>query len=235
MKDKLFLRIAIFGGVILLLGTQIYGYTKYSLSPFNQLFLLTHLQSKFLLQSTNVIGNTDPLDSIAISPDGNTLASASSNSVEVLVNKNNVSGWITSIKIWNLRTGELKSTLTGNPGFNALAISPDGNTLISGDRDTTIKIWNLQTGKLKSTLTSHSEGVYSLVISPDGNTLVSGSWDTTIKIWNLQTGKLKSTLIGHSGLLHPLFITSDGKTVISASSLSAGDTDAMTIKTWRLE
>ncbi|MBK1988440.1 hypothetical protein A0J48_012975 [Sphaerospermopsis aphanizomenoides BCCUSP55] len=56
--------------------------------------------------------------------------------------KNRVSD---TIKIWNLATGELKSTLTGHSGLVwFLAISPDGQTLVSGSWDNTIKIWRLE-------------------------------------------------------------------------------------------
>lgn len=65
----------------------------------------------------------------------------------------------------------------------SLAISPDGQTLVSGGEDETIKIWQVSTGKELRTLTGHSEAVYCLAISPDGKTLVSGSADRTIKIW----------------------------------------------------
>ena len=81
---------------------------------------------------------------------------------------------------------------------NAVAISPDGQTLVSGSDDNTIKVWNPHTRELRHTLIGHSESVNSLAISPDGQTLVSGSWANTIKVWNLHTGELRHTLTGHS-------------------------------------
>ncbi|MCL1475093.1 WD40 repeat domain-containing protein, partial [Argonema antarcticum] len=67
----------------------------------------------------------------------------------------------------------------------SVAISPDGQTLVSGSNDKTINIWNLATGNLIRTLSGHSGYVYSVAISPDGQTLVSGSNDKTIKIWRV--------------------------------------------------
>ena len=119
-------------------------------------------------------------------------------------------------------------TLTGHSKYvYSVAISPDGQTLVSGSSDYTIKIWELSTGQLLRTLTGHSEPVWSVAISPDGQTLVSGSWDGTIKIWQLSTGKLLHTLTGHSTLVLSVAISPDGQTLVSGSHEN-------TIKIWQL-
>lgn len=79
----------------------------------------------------------------------------------------------------------------------AIAITPDGKTLVNGNYDGTIKTWNLHTGKLLHTFKSHTDAVSSLAMSVDGRILVSGSWDNRIKLWNLETNTLISTLDGH--------------------------------------
>ena len=85
---------------------------------------------------------------------------------------------------------------------NAVAISPDGQTLVSGSHDNTIKLWNLHTGEVRHILTEHSSWVYCVAISPDGKTLVSSSGDKTIKLWNLHTGELRHTLRGDSNSVY---------------------------------
>ncbi|MEW6491513.1 MAG: hypothetical protein AB1589_03030 [Cyanobacteriota bacterium] len=63
---------------------------------------------------------------VTISPDGQTIISCS--------------GQENTIRLWNLHTGELISTLEGHSsGVRCLAIKPDGQTLVSGSLDTTIK------------------------------------------------------------------------------------------------
>jgi WD40 repeat protein len=84
--------------------------------------------------------------------------------------------------------------------FLSVAISPDGQTLVSGSIDKTIKVWNLHTGELIRTLKGvHLRFVILVAISPDGHMIMSGSLlDQTLQVWNLHTGELIRTLVGHS-------------------------------------
>ena len=52
-------------------------------------------------------------------------------------------------------------------GVQAVVISPNGQTLISGGTDDTIKFWNLRTEKLLRSLDAYSDGVTSIAISPE--------------------------------------------------------------------
>jgi len=88
----------------------------------------------------------------------------------------------------NLERPTWVRTLTGHEScVLSVALSTDGQTLISGSLDKTIKIWNTQTGELRCSLTKyrggHASTVNSVALSVDGQTLVSGSYDDTIKIW----------------------------------------------------
>ncbi len=165
------------------------------------------------IQVQTLPGHEASVWSVAISPNGQTLASGSDD---------------TTIKLWNLQTGKLLRTLSGHSSYVlSVAISPDGQTLASASWDKTIKIWHLPTGKLLRTLSGHSHEVWSVVFSPDGQTLASSSNDTTIKLWNLETGKLLRTLSGHKSDVLSVVVSPDGQTLASASK-------DRTIKLWRL-
>jgi WD40 repeat protein len=107
------------------------------------------------------VPNLGDLRSLAISPNGKTIASGDDDK---------------TIKLWNLDTGELLHTLTGHSStVQSIAISPDGKTLASGSFDNTIKLWNLDTGKLLGTLSGHLGQVRSVAFSPNGKTLAGAS------------------------------------------------------------
>jgi WD40 repeat protein len=82
------------------------------------------------------IPTSEMVVSVAISPDGKTLAGASGSSPM----------WV--IGLWNLDAGKMISSFRGYDGptyhqdiVYTVAFSPDGQTLASGSKDTTVKLW----------------------------------------------------------------------------------------------
>ena len=134
-----------------------------------------------------------------------------------------------------LENASVVCTLTGHSNsVNSVAISPDGQILVSGSDDKTIKIWQLSTGEELRILTGHSESVNSVAISPDGQTLLSGSRDNTIKIWRLSTGEELRTLTVHSDSVNFVAISPDGQILVSSSHTVVSDIYDNTIKIWQL-
>ncbi|PHH86782.1 hypothetical protein CDD83_9762 [Cordyceps sp. RAO-2017] len=130
----------------------------------------------------------------------------------------------TTIKIWNMETGEVVRTLRGHTS-TVRTLQFDDSKLISGSFDRTIKIWNWQTGECLSTLQCHDEGVLSVHF--DGCTLASGSIDRNVKIFSFDT-KQTFCLRGHTDWVNHVRIDSASRTVFSAS-------DDMSVKLWDLD
>jgi WD40 repeat protein len=129
---------------------------------------------------------------------------------------NDLRGW----EWYRLRhiSDQSRMTLPGHGGSVAsIAISPDGNRIISGSWDNTIKVWDAATGDEVMTLRGHKYGVTSVAFSPDGKRIVSGSWDNTIKIWDAATGVELRTLRGHGRSINLVAFSPDGKCIVSAS------------------
>ena len=100
-------------------------------------------------------GHSISVESVAISPDGKTIVSGSSDE---------------TIKIWDIQSGECLKTLKGHSEWaDSVAISTDGNTIASGSRDKSIKIWDIKSGKLIYTTYNFIKSEeYFAAIDPDG-------------------------------------------------------------------
>jgi WD40 repeat protein len=130
-----------------------------------------------------------------------------------------------------------------------VALTPDGQTIVSAGLDSTIRVWWLGgisiVGRkaraeqlsphdpLLRTLpvpgsgdAGHADRVWCVVVTPDSQHAVSGGGDGTVKAWRLSDGHLLQTLTGHRGAVRSLAITPDGSTILSGSADS-------TARAWR--
>jgi WD40 repeat protein len=160
-------------------------------------------------------GHNDWVKSVAITPDGLSLITASFDGM---------------IKRWNLgKKHKLMYQVSAHiNGVFCLAISGDGAKLVSGGADNTITIWDLATGKQIYQLIDHTASIQAIAIHPHNSTLVSGGFDETIKLWDLDTGELIETLTEYIGSVYAIAISADGKMIASGG----GDG---TINLWRLD
>ncbi|MBD2033617.1 caspase family protein, partial [Leptolyngbya sp. FACHB-321] len=97
----------------------------------------------------------------------------------------------------------------------SVALSGDGQTIISGSHDDTVRAWSLD-GTLLRTLEGHTGAVSSVGLSGDGQTIISGSGDNTVRVWSLD-GTLLRTLEGHTDAVYSVGLSGDGQTIVSGS------------------
>ena len=148
-------------------------------------------------------GHTGDVFSVSFSPDGQTIASGSSDN---------------TIRLWDVVAGEHKKTLKGHTGdVFSVSFSPDGQTIASGSSDNTIRLWDAVAGEHKKTLKGHTDWVRSVSFSPDGQTIASGSSDNTIRLWDVVAGEHKKTLKGHTRDVFSVSFSPDGQTIASGS------------------
>jgi WD40 repeat protein len=180
------------------------------------------------------IGHKKGVRSVAIAPDGHTLAAGT---------------YDNSLQLYDLATGELKAIGSGHTaGINAAAFTADGKRLVTAGLDKTVKVWQtpalLAAGaksvefKPYASLEEHTNRVFSVAVSKDGRTILSGGEDRIARVWDMPEPatdgkpivikKSRRTLGGHGNAVESVAITPDGRTAIT------GSWDA-TVRLWDLD
>ena len=94
------------------------------------------------------------------------------------------------IHLWQVDTGRRIGILKGHTDkVTCLAMSFNGQTLISGSQDKTIRFWDLKERKIIRTFGGYFNGhlseVVALALTSDGQTLISCGADNSLKIWDV--------------------------------------------------
>ena len=162
---------------------------------------------------TGVAGQWGPL---ALTPDGNTLATQSDSR--------------NAADLWDTRTGERIATLKASKnwmdelsawfngsGVYALGFAHDGKTLVVGTSNKEIQLWDVRTHHRGGILKAHKHVVCELAFSPDNTILASGDSGGKIHLWELPTRQHLTTFDGHKGYVRTLAFAPDGKILASIS------------------
>jgi guanine nucleotide-binding protein subunit beta-2-like 1 protein len=96
-----------------------------------------------------------------------------------------------TIMVWDLSRedpanyGITRRSFTGHSHYiSDIAISSDGQFVLSGSWDGTLRLWDINAGVCHRHFLGHKKDVLSVAFSADNRQIVSGSRDKTIKLWN---------------------------------------------------
>ena len=170
-----------------------------------------HLDERQQWQTAELYrGHEDAVTDLALSPDGNLLASASADE---------------TIRLWQLKDNECVAVLRGHQArVLAVSFAADSKRLVSGGEDSRGMVWDLQTGDRITVLAGHSAAVNSVDFSPDGRRVITGSQDNLVKLWNLSPDVLADgdsakellSLSEHNREVTAVRFSPDGRALFSA-------------------
>ena len=129
--------------------------------------------------------------------------------------------WVPSLRIvaamLALHSASAQAQLTGHGGpVRAIAISSDGNSVLSGSFDTAAIRWSLKTESAEQVLRFHADAVNAVAFLMDGRMATAGA-DAKVAIWTPGRQQPDRVFDGHAAPIVSLAASPDGARLASAS------------------
>lgn len=165
-----------------------------------------------------IVAHVSLIESMALSPDGEWLATGS----------------FREVVLWDLKEGTIKHRWTGFAhNVVALAFDAKGERLATGGGVPTeegeVRILDVASAAVITELTQpHTDTVFGVAFSPDGTLLATASADKFVKVFDVETKTVRKKFEGHTNHVLDVAWMADGKRLLSAGA------DGV-IKVWDLE
>jgi len=130
---------------------------------------------------------------------------------------------------WDVNTGEILSTQSGQATYDTFGTGLHGNILVTQRSTGKVELWDENDELIGGQpLIGHTGYINTIIFSPDEKMLATASDDKTIKLWDIYNARLILTLKGHTGRVFGLAFSSDGKKLASTS-------DDGTVRVWNID
>jgi WD40 repeat protein len=158
------------------------------------------------------------VDSIALSPDGQSIAATT------LSNDRSVA----NLMLWDVDSGTLKLFLPTREEFaRAVVFHPDGQHLAYSRGTSIDRRYNLPAALPEGLLEGHTQRITDLDASADGQWLVSAGEDRQVQLWDWQKGTLIRTFTANGETEKSVAIDPKGQFIVSS--------DDDTLQIWELQ
>jgi WD40 repeat protein len=119
-------------------------------------------------------GHTDVVRAVCFSADGKRLVSA---------------GHDSTIRQWDVTSGEAVNVLPQAVGITDLSISADAKLAVTAGWDGRVRLWDLHQGREIATYDGHPPVAHAVAFFHDGKRFVSGGYDKLARVWTVPDGK----------------------------------------------
>jgi serine/threonine protein kinase/WD40 repeat protein len=126
------------------------------------------------------------------------------------------------VRCWDATTMALRGSSIPHQGFNPafVAISPDGNTVVTGKGWNTAQLWDVDTAQPRGSPLAHPEiYIHDVIFSADSRTVLTQA-DKTVRLWDTATGKPLGKPLEHD-LYARAALSPDGRIALTASGTTA--------------
>lgn len=93
------------------------------------------------------------------------------------------------VKVWNLSTRDIHSTLDGHKGsITCVTFSPNGFFCVSGSEDKTVRVWSLTLGLKVFVFSQHQASINSVFVTNDSKRILSVDCNGSHRLWHVESG-----------------------------------------------
>ena len=124
--------------------------------------------------------------------------------------------WDATARMWDFKNGNEARRFTHRIDVNGVAVSRDGNQLLTGCDDNNVYLWSTSTGDELRRFPGHTGFVYGVAFAPDGRHIASGGVDKTVRVFDLTTGNQVKLLEGSNNAVTNVAFTLDSRHVLSS-------------------
>ncbi|MDE0683450.1 MAG: T9SS type A sorting domain-containing protein, partial [Candidatus Poribacteria bacterium] len=118
------------------------------------------------------------------------------------------------VKLWDIHTREEIATFEHGRWVLAVAFSPDGQFLATGDEIGQVNVWDIQKRSIVVQFEADSTSIYTVKFSPDGKVLAGAGYDGNVNLWKVQSWERFGKLSSH-GTAYTISFSPDSKTLAS--------------------